>query len=216
MREPSGGPVATVSDDVDFEIPQTRRNIAGAIRNALIDDGLLDALRGEDARPISFRYEGSGRAGSGTLEYPRNHVGPVGWTGLGEAPADLPQVEAYFDDGQNGWPVKIVFQADRPSPAANPYLALLVCTSAAAFLAVGELGGYTHTTEPFPLGAEERNGYADVGVVEADGLPQCAVLVASTGGAEYIADIAVVVGNPYVNPFPHVDFRDLYNEATRK
>ena len=208
--------MAAVSDGVDFHIPQTRRNIAGAIRNALIDDGLLDALREEDARPISFRYEGSGRAGSGTLEYPRNHVGPVGWTGLGEAPADLPQVEADFVDGSHNWPVKIVFQSDWPIPGADPELTWLVCTSAAAFLAVGELGGYTHTTEPLPLGDEERNGCADVRVVEADGLPQCAVLVASKGSAEYIADIAVVVGNPDADPFPHVDFRDLYNEATRK
>ena len=208
--------MAAVSDGVDFHIPQTRRNIAGAIRNALIDDGLLDALREEDARPIPFRYGGSGKAGSGTLEYPRNHVGPVGWTGLGEAPADLPQVEADFVDGSHNWPVKIVFQSDWPSPGADPELTWLVCTSAAAFLAVGELGGYTHTTEPLPLGDEERNGCADVGVVEADGLPQCAVLVASKGSAEYIADIAVVVGNPFVDPFPHVDFRDLYNEARRK
>ena len=208
--------MATVSDGVDFDIPQTRRAIAGAIRNALIDDGLLDALREEDARPIPFRYGGSGKAGSGALEYPRNHVGPVGWTGLGEAPADLPQVEAYFDDGSHSWPVKIIFQADRPSPAANPDLALLVVTSAAAFLAVGELGGYTHTAEPLPLGDEERNGCAVVGIVEADGLPQCAVLVANKGDDEYIVDIAVVVGNPFGDPFPHVDFRDLYNEAIRK
>ena len=208
--------MATVSDGVDFDVPQTRRNIAGAIRNALIDDGLLDALREEDARPIPFRYGGSGKAGSGALEYPRNHVGPVGWTGLGEAPADLPQVEAYFDDGRHNWPVKIVFQADRPSPGADPELTWLVGTSAAAFLAVGELGGYTHTTEPLPLGDEDRNGCAVVGIVEAEGLPQCAVLVANKGDDEYIADIVVVVGNPYVNPFPHVDFRDLYNEAMRK
>ena len=208
--------MATVSDGVDFDVPQTRRNIAGAIRNALIDDGLLDALREEDARPIPFRYGGSGKAGSGALEYPRNHAGPVGWTGLGEAPADLPQVEADFVDGSHSWPVKIVFQADRPSPGADPELTWLVCTSAAAFLAVGELGGYTHTTEPLPLGDEERNGCAVVGIVEADGLPQCAVLVANKGDDEYIADIAVVVGNPFVDPFPHVDFRDLYNEAIRK
>ena len=138
--------MATASDGVDFHIPQTRRNIAGAIRNALIDDGLLDALREEDARPIPFRYGGSGKAGSGTLEYPRNHVGPVGWTGLGEAPADLPQVEADFVDGSHNWPVKIVFQSDWPSPGADPELTWLVCTSAAAFLAVGELGGYTAFT----------------------------------------------------------------------
>ena len=201
------------NNGVDFDIPQTRRSIAGAIRNALLDDGLLDSLREEDATPISFRYGDGGEAGSGTLEYPRIHVGPVGRTGLGEAPVDLPQVEVSLDDGSHIWPVRIIFQWDRPSPGADPELAWLVCTSAAAFLAVGELGGYTHAAEPFPLGAEETYGYADIGIVEADGPPQGAVLVANKGNDEYIADITVVVGNPFVQPFPSVNWRDLYGEA---
>lgn len=78
---------------------------------------------------------------------------------------------------------------------------------------MGELGGYTHAAEPFPLGAEETYGYADIGIVEADGPPQGAVLVANKGNDEYIADITVVVGNPFVQPLPSVNWRDLYGEA---
>lgn len=216
MRENNpAAPAAAESSDVGFGVPQTRRAIAEAIRNALIDDGLLDALREEDTGLLNYRHGDSGRTSSGTLEYPRMHVGPMTYPIPGHGPVDLPQVEMYFVGDDHGWPVKIVFQTDIPSPGANPELTWLVCTSAAAFLAEGELGGYTHTAEPFPLGDEERNGYADVGIYEADELPQAAVLVAAVGEAEYIADVTVVVGNPLEAPFPGLDFRALYVEARR-
>ena len=217
MRENNpAGPAAAESDNpVLFAVPQTRRAIAGAIRDGLLDDGLLSALRDEDAGLLHYMDWGSSRTKSGTLEYPRMHVGPMTYPIPGVGPVDLPQVETYFVDGDHNWPVKIVFQADRPSPGANPELTWLVCTSAAAFLAEGELGGYTHTTEPFPLGDEERNGYADVGIYEAEGLPQAAVLVATVGEAEYLADVTVVVGNPMEAPFPTIDYRSLYAEARR-
>ena len=62
------------NNGVDFDIPQTRRSIAGAIRNALLDDGLLDSLRegGRDADLLPLRgWRRGGLRHPGVPAHPR-------------------------------------------------------------------------------------------------------------------------------------------------
>ena len=63
------------------------------------------------------------------------------------------------------------------------------------------------------MGSEERNGCADVALLEAEDLPQSAGLVAVSGDDEYIVDVTVVVGHPYLPFFSSNNWEELYGEA---
>ena len=195
---------------MSLNVWDTRKSIAEGIRNALLDDGLVGATHEEHEAPIAytvFRHDRGEHESNGTL----TPTGDV-WMNL-PVQVESHQVGFWFRDDVEGetWPVVVVIRGDRTEPEGTRESSRALCASAAAFLAEGELGGYTHDVREMPVDTTEEQ-MASVGIVEADGSAGCAALYMDLEGVEYIADVTVLVGRPrrYTHEAPR-SWTDIYD-----